>query len=235
LSPTTEDTSKPRFWCRQLQSDCRDGRFQDLEPTGITLSSGQQVSLELRLEVGAIEETITVTGEAPLLETNAVNSGMSLSTREVESLPTMANMPVMLARLAPGMAASGNLRYSPQGFVGVPSGSATPLGGVGGNEYSIDGATNNGVNDRWRQSPNGDMIQEMRVESTSFTASVGHGTGRRDFHDDAGGYEHASRHGQLPVLDQQDQPAELFREEDLLSRIPHKRTHLRQAARTTPQ
>ena len=52
---------------------------------------------------------------------------------------------------------------------------ATPP--VGGNNYTIDGANNNGSNRRIAASPNSDMIQEMRVESANFDASVGHGLG----------------------------------------------------------
>src|SRR4029078_13137364 len=48
---------------------------------------------------------------------------------------------------------------------------------VVGNNYTLDGANNNGSNRRIAASPNSDMIQEMRVESSNFDASVGHGLG----------------------------------------------------------
>ena len=47
----------------------------------------------------------------------------------------------------------------------------------GGNNYTLDGANNNGSSRRIAASPNSDMIQEMRVESANFDASVGHGLG----------------------------------------------------------
>ena len=151
--------------------------FKALNRTGITLASGGQVALDLPLEVGAIEESITVTGEAPLLETTSVRAGLNLTTKELEELPTMSNMPVMLARYAPGLSANPTVGLSVQGFVQGPSETVAPLGGVGGAEYSIDGATNNGVGRRMATSPNADMIQEMRVETTTFTAATGHGVG----------------------------------------------------------
>jgi hypothetical protein len=151
--------------------------FKTLNRAGLTLAVGQQVMLDLPLEVGTIEETITVTGDAPLLETSAVKTGLNISQRQLQDLPNQANQPVLLARFAPGMSARPDLVFVIQGQVQGPSQNATPLGGVGGNEYSIDGATNAGINRQMAISPNGDMIQEMRIESTSFTASVGHGTG----------------------------------------------------------
>ena len=75
------------------------------------------------------------------------------------------------------MMARGVIPFAGQGFVGGPTTNATPLGGVGGVDWSIDGATNSGVNRQMSTSPNTDMVQEMRVESTNFTANIGHGTG----------------------------------------------------------
>jgi len=151
--------------------------FKTLRRTGLTLAAGQQLSLPLELEIGTLAETITVTGEAPLLEVNTVRTGLSLTTRQIADLPVQSNMPVLFTRFAPGLSASTTVVYAGQGYVGGPSTSAQPLGGVGGNEWTIDGATNNGVNRQMATSPNSDMVQEMRVESTNFTASVGHGTG----------------------------------------------------------
>ncbi len=151
--------------------------FKTLRRAGISLATGQQVTLPFVLELGTLAETVTVVGEAPLLETNTVRIGTSFTQRQIENLPVFSNMPVLLTRFAPGLMASANVVYAGQGFVGGPSASAIPLGGVGGNEWTIDGATNNGVNRQMATSPNSDMIQEMRVETTSFTATVGHGTG----------------------------------------------------------
>ena len=70
---------------------------------------------------------------------------------------------------------------------------------VGGNNYTIDGANNNGSSRRIAASPNADMIQEMRVESANFDASVGARHRAADLDDDARRHEHAARHRQLPV------------------------------------
>jgi hypothetical protein len=151
--------------------------FKTLRRTGVTLSSGQQLALPLTLEIGTIAEEITVTGEAPLLEVNTLRQGLVLDEKKISDLPVQSNMPVLFARFAPGMSARGVIPFAGQGFVGGPTTNATPLGGVGGVDWSIDGATNSGVNRQMSTSPNTDMVQEMRVESTNFTASIGHGTG----------------------------------------------------------
>ncbi|HET9566481.1 MAG TPA: hypothetical protein VFP27_18710, partial [Mycobacterium sp.] len=53
----------------------------------------------------------------------------------------------------------------------------TVVGGVGGFNYTVDGATNAGSSRRIASSPNADMIEEMRVETSNFDAAQGHGTG----------------------------------------------------------
>ena len=151
--------------------------FKTLRRTGVTLSSGQTLSVPLTLEIGTIAEEITVTGEAPLLEVTTLRQGLVLDEKKIGELPLQSNMPVLFARFAPGMMARGVIPFAGQGFVGGPTTNATPLGGVGGVDWSIDGATNSGVNRQMSTSPNTDMVQEMRVESTNFTASIGHGTG----------------------------------------------------------
>ena len=151
--------------------------FKTLKRAGIALSGAQQLTLPLTLEVGTFSETITVSDAPPLLETNTTRVGTNFTERQLQELPFISNMPVMLARFAPGLNASSIVQWAGQGAIGDPSSSAQPLGGVGGNEYTIDGATNNGTNRFYATSPNTDMLQEMRVESTSFSATTGHGTG----------------------------------------------------------
>jgi hypothetical protein len=144
---------------------------------GIILSVGQQTTVQMRLEVGAINESVTVSGEAPILDTSVVSTGQNLDRRSVESLPMFANMPVLLTRFVAGVNSSADVPYVAQGFVNRTSSDTSSPGGVGGNEWTIDGATNNGSDRRLASSPNSDMIQEVRIETANFDASFGHSTG----------------------------------------------------------
>jgi hypothetical protein len=152
--------------------------FKKLSRTGIVLAVGQRLEIPLTLELGAISETITVTGEAPLLDTNSVASAQTFDTRMVEGLPMISNMPIMLTRFAQGVNPATNQSLVSQGFVdGTTTAAGSAVGGVGSNTYSIDGASNGSTGRRIATSPNSDMIEEMRVESSNFDASIGHGTG----------------------------------------------------------
>src|SRR5688572_19352450 len=152
--------------------------FKRVTQRGVVLAVAQQMNIPFVLEVGAISENITVTGEAPLLDTSSVSSAQTFDTRMVESLPMLSNMPIMLTRFAAGVNPNPSQSLVSQGFVdGTTSAAGESFGGVGSNTYSIDGAANNSTSRRIATSPNSDMVEEMRVESSNFDASIGHGTG----------------------------------------------------------
>jgi hypothetical protein len=152
--------------------------FKTLEQSNIVLSVGQTLSLRLTLELGAVTERVNVTAEAPLLDTTSVSSGQNYDRALIEGLPMAANQPVLLTKFAQGIVGPTTQQLVLQGQIDGPTdGAGTPLGGVGGFNFTIDGATNAGNNRRLASSPNSDMIQEMRVETSNFDASQGHGTG----------------------------------------------------------
>ena len=151
--------------------------FKGFRQTGIQLAVGQAVPLIITLEVGNVSERVDVVAAAVLLDTNAVSSGLTFENRLITELPTFSSMPMLLIRSVSGVAASAAPQFATQGFVGGPSAQAGPIGGVGATEYTIDGATNAGNARNIATSPNSDMLQEMRIETSNFDASVGHGTG----------------------------------------------------------
>jgi hypothetical protein len=151
--------------------------FKTFRQTNIPLSVGQSVALDVKLEVGSISETVEVVANKIVIDTNAVTSGLTFESRLISELPTFSSMPVLLIRNVSGVAASGAASFATQGFVGGPSTQAGPVGGVGSTEYTIDGATNNGQSRQLATSPNSDMLEEVRIETSNFDASVGHGTG----------------------------------------------------------
>ena len=97
-----------------------------------------------------------------------------------------SNMPIMLSRFTPGVApAEADVQNIFQGYMEGTTSAAGGQVGTGsgfdsrntGNNYTIDGVSNNGFGRRIASSPNADQIEEMRVETSNFDASQGHGTG----------------------------------------------------------
>src|SRR5688572_12874261 len=77
--------------------------FKKTVRSGIALSISSRVEIDLLLAVGETAETITVTGEAPLLEVSGVSAGRVMENRSVTDLPTFNNSPLMLVKLVPGI------------------------------------------------------------------------------------------------------------------------------------
>ncbi len=150
--------------------------FKKSVRSGITLALGEQLQINFQMEVGGITESVTVTSEAPMLDTSTVTTGRAVTNREVMDLPVLGNNMVMLTRFAPGVQVPGTTQFLVQGQVGGGSGYYSP-GNVGGNEWSIDGASTNGTDRRVSIMPSPDIIDEFKIETSNFDAAFGHATG----------------------------------------------------------
>ncbi|MBM3814672.1 MAG: carboxypeptidase regulatory-like domain-containing protein [Acidimicrobiia bacterium] len=150
--------------------------FKRTVRSGLTLTIGDHLQIDFALEVGGVTESVTVTADAPLLDTSTVSTGRNISHREVMDLPVLGNNITMLVRFAPGVQVPGTTQFLVQGQVGGGSSYNMP-GGVGGNEWSIDGASTNGTNRRTSFMPSPDVIDEFKIETSNFDAAFGHSTG----------------------------------------------------------
>ena len=162
--------------------------YRGYKQTDVAVAVGQTVSLTITLEVGQVTEEVTVVAQSPLLDTTTVSSGQNFDRRMVEGLPMFPNMPIMLSRFAPGVVPGTAEAEVINVFQGYMEGTTAAAGGqLGtgsgfdsrntGNNYTIDGAQNNGFGRRLASSPNSDQIEEVRIETSNFDASQGHGTG----------------------------------------------------------
>ena len=149
--------------------------FKKTVRSNLVLTMGDQIKVDIQLEVGGVNESVTITAESPILDTSAVSTGKALTTREIMDLPVMTNNIVLMARLAPGVVNQGTTQFLTQGMVGGDSGFFAPLS-LGQNEWSIDGAPNLG-SAGIAFTPFTDQIAEFKIDTTNFDASSGHSIG----------------------------------------------------------
>lgn len=150
--------------------------FKKQVRSGIAVPVSTRLEINVNLAIGEIAETVSVTAEAPLLDTSSVSAGRVMENRSVVDLPTFNNSPLMLIKLVPGIQASANRRYNGVNAIGG-TGEAHNAGNVGGNDWSIDGVPNMGNGYGAAYLPYSTTIQEFKVESLNFDAAVGHTTG----------------------------------------------------------
>ncbi len=81
--------------------------FNTVKRDGVVLSGSAAINVDAELRVGALEETITVTGEAPVVDVTSTTQQRVLSSEVIDALPTARNY-FGLARMIPGTLGGGN-------------------------------------------------------------------------------------------------------------------------------
>ncbi len=150
--------------------------FRRLLRRGIVLPMSSRVEVSATLELGPVAESVTVEAAAPLIDAVSASSGRVLDNRTQQALPTSFNNITILARFAPGVQTTGEVRILDANDQGSSS-DYRIAGSVGGNEWAIDGAPNMGTPRIAGFLPHTDVVAEMKVETGGFEASVGHTTG----------------------------------------------------------
>jgi hypothetical protein len=108
--------------------------FKRMVRGGIGLQLGQTATVDIKLDVGAVADTITVTAEAAVLDSNPLESGSIISNTEIMELPVLGNNPTLLAKFQAGMQTDGVNNYL--GLHSIAGGSAyNTAAGVGGNDW----------------------------------------------------------------------------------------------------
>ncbi|MGQ9632841.1 MAG: carboxypeptidase regulatory-like domain-containing protein [Bryobacteraceae bacterium] len=150
--------------------------FKKLVRTGITLQVSDRREVSATLEVGGVTESVTVTGEPPIVDVSRTDAGRTLDDRSVRDLPANANTVFTIIRFTPGVN-SGNppTLLGPHSTIG---GSSYDTGsGIGGNTWTIDGAVNDGSGRYTANLPSVDIVAETKVLTTTFEGSFGHALG----------------------------------------------------------
>jgi hypothetical protein len=154
----------------------RDGFKQAVQ--AITLEVGQQATLDMRMQVGASTESVTVEAVGELLKTQDSSVGEVVDRHAVDSLPLNGRMLIDLVLTVPGAhishgAATGDmsaLYWRPGQRSAVSIGGSRP----NGNYFLLDGATNTDPTfstQNFSASP--DAVQEFQVETGSYSAEMG--------------------------------------------------------------
>jgi hypothetical protein len=143
------------------------------------LRVGDVLAVDVGLELGVVTESVTVTTEASLLESATASLGQVVDRQRLLDLSMPSSNSAYLIQLVPGVvyttAPSGNWQLNQAGSMSnfSTSGTATQT-----SEFTLDGAPNmssNGMIDN--HSPMPEVLQEFRVQTAAFDASVGHFTG----------------------------------------------------------
>ncbi|MFB3826644.1 MAG: carboxypeptidase regulatory-like domain-containing protein [Bryobacteraceae bacterium] len=155
--------------------------FRRYSRQGITLAVGDKANVEIRMEVGALSESVTVTAELTGIESNQSVMGQLMNSKAVAELPINGRQIFMLLQLSAGVlftqqqfGSSGFSGTRPWDVNGTVSIHGSRPGGAqaGSNAFLLDGAPL-GVSGAWTYSPLVDAVEEFKVTMPASDASQG--------------------------------------------------------------
>jgi hypothetical protein len=83
--------------------------FTTMRQEGVRIDLGATVRLDITLKLGALEETLTVSGAAPVVDVTATSASTQFTRETLELTPTSRNGAISLMVQAPGVRAPGRL------------------------------------------------------------------------------------------------------------------------------
>jgi len=148
--------------------------FRTFERQGLVLAVGKTLTIDVKMAIGALEETVRVVAESPLVDTTSVKVGGNIGTQELSQLPAMNRNYFAAVALLPGV------QFSPSNQMGndtiVAGGQSTQNNNVavdGG--YNADDAlgTSSGAQVRTPL----EAVQEFQVLTSMYDAEFGRAAG----------------------------------------------------------
>src|SRR3984893_17612459 len=141
--------------------------FRAATKTGVELLVGQTVNVNLQMTPSGVAESVTVTAQAPLIETTTSSLGTTIDPRQVQELPSQGRNWMSLALLAPGNRTNDSGATPVQDRVDVRE-----------FQLNVDGmqvTSNLGTGNQSRYS--NDSIAEFQFISNRFDATQGRSSG----------------------------------------------------------
>jgi hypothetical protein len=142
----------------------------------IELRVNDRLTLDFTLQLGEVADSIVVTGETPLLDTATASIGMIMDERRVRELPVVGGNPFYLSRLTAGVLSSAGRSAGNPMDRGAATGIIVNGTRSNSSEVTLDGAPNM-FERSGAFSPPQDLVQEFKIHTATFDASLGHAAG----------------------------------------------------------
>src|SRR5919106_2708553 len=149
--------------------------FKKYQRKGVRVEVGKTVSIDVQLEVGGIEQEVTVTAESPIIDTTSKQLGGSVKIEELNEMPSLNRNFTSYLSLLPGITATLSTDSFGADSIRV-NGQATQNA-----NYMLDGAGNN---DNFNNGNGGaqartpvEAVQEFQLLTGQFDAEFGPSSG----------------------------------------------------------
>lgn len=155
--------------------------FKSVTMPDVALGVDQRLRMDLKLEVGALTESITIEGTSPLVQTSSSELGTTVQEEQIQTLPLNGRNFVSLTRTVPGVSR------------GIPGANIDGAGSLAwrasasfsangqrprDNNYMLDGVDNN---ETWLQTvvlfPSVDALDQFKLQTSTYSAEFGRSLG----------------------------------------------------------
>jgi carboxypeptidase family protein/TonB-dependent receptor-like protein len=144
--------------------------FKTIVREGITISIGFTANVNQQLAISTVQETVTVSGESPIVDTKATAAKTTFDLESLQNIPSARDPWVMLQRVPNISMDRVNVGGSQSG---QQSGYISRGGNTGNNKWSVDGVdiTDMSATGASPMYYDFDMMQEMQVTTGGADAS----------------------------------------------------------------
>ncbi len=146
--------------------------FKRFEQRGVTVGTQEFVTVDVKLEVGNVSQSVTVTEDAPLVENSNASQGQVLDRQQLVDLPNLGRNPFMLSRVAQNVMPVGDPAYNRMEDQSGSSQISIAGGPVRGNNYLLDGVPITDADNRAMIIPTIEAVQEVKVQANTYDASM---------------------------------------------------------------
>ena len=145
--------------------------FRTFSQTGLVLQVGSNPVIPVKMELGSLEQTVSVEAAAPLVETRNPAVGATITSEQIDALPLEGRSAVSLITLTGASADAGpSSSRSMTSSRGIAISGGQPFGVA----YLLDGALHNNAYDGFNMPlPFPDALQEFKVETSTQNAQNG--------------------------------------------------------------
>lgn len=148
--------------------------FKKFVRSGINLASADHPAIDIVLELGQTSESVTVSGDVSLLQTETATRSATIESRAVEDIPTAGRNLYQFQYTLPGVIKSSRYMGSMELYAfGNINGVSISGGRSGENETMIDGVSNTKMDRGVVYAPSLNGTQEVTVQTNSYDAQYG--------------------------------------------------------------
>jgi len=147
--------------------------YKTYESKGLIVGTQQFITLDVQLQVGALEESITVTGQSPLIDTSTASTGGVLDQAALESLPAPGRNAFLIGVTVPTVMPTGDPQFNRQQDQTNASRVSMGGGGIRANNYLLDGVPISELRGRAVLNPTIESVEEVKVQVHTYDAEMG--------------------------------------------------------------